>query len=191
MVDPTTPHILFRMAQTIQEWVRLGLNQVASDYSQAALEQKAHNTLEWLCTQKVRDWYEGQSHHSKIRFVALLVWIAEETRRISQADGYFITLNYVVSQSFSGSLDAPLSSFDHTILLQKHWTPLIVDGFMVRCCLPLRFGFIHRPQKWKGPVLETHYADSANRTNSMILKQADETTLCPFPSLQQPTAPSL
>jgi hypothetical protein len=88
------------MAAHIQESICLGLAQVSADYDQECLREEAHSTLAWLRTPEVRDWHNTQLIQHDPSFVVLLEWIAEETRRIGQADGYFITLNYVVSLSF-------------------------------------------------------------------------------------------
>lgn len=180
MVGSTTPHILHHMARAIQDSICQGLAKVSREYDPELLRAEAYRALEWLRTQEVYAWYEEPSQNKR-RFMALLEWIAQETERIGNADGYFITLNYVVSQSFSGSRDAPLSSFDHTILLQKHWTPLMVDGFMVRGLSLLLW-------RRKQHYLET---DAANRIKASTSKRPTTITECKLsPGVQPPEIPS-
>lgn len=98
--SPAFHDVFHSTDQSLQESICLRLNEVLSDRDRAALRQEAHNALAWLRTQEVCTWYNAQLNHDKHSFVALLKWIVEEAYRIGQADGGFITLNYVVSPSF-------------------------------------------------------------------------------------------
>ena len=120
--------VLVHMAAQIQDSICLRLDEVSSGRERAALQLEAHSALAWLRAQEVRDWYEGQDSvkPNQRRFMTLLEWIAQEAKRIGEADGCFITLNYVVSLSSpkSASPDTPRSNVTTLFVCRDighHW----------------------------------------------------------------------